>query len=303
MKSLIALAIALVATAVTAFLVQGIAAQTGGAQPWSSELADDFVFARALPLLLGLGVLYGLLGGWQRSAGAPARRADGAVRRFSRTTVALHALLAVGFLLALPTGVWQYLGGILDVPGPLPVYLYYRLHYIGAGAILVAVAAFLSYWWMTGDRSLLVPRSDWARHLRGFALEIPRPLGTRLARLLKLDLRQPAGSSGAFTFYEKAFSFPTWSFGIGLITITGIVKLLRYLVPIPGPVLFFDSTLHVAAMVILVIRTLDHLRYTFGRWPLMVAIATGWLPQRRRSIAAAGAEPISAKSPATGTGS
>lgn len=300
MKSLIALAIALVATAVTAFLVQNIAAQSGSGQPWSNELADDFVFARALPLLLGLGVLFGLLGGWQRSAAAPARRADGAVRRFSRTTAALHALLAVGFLLALPTGVWQYLGGILDVPGPLPVYLYYRLHYIGAGVILVAVAAFLSYWWMTGDRSLLVPRSDWARHLRGFALEIPRPLGARLAGLLKLDLRQPAGSSGTFTFYEKVFSFPTWSFGIGLITITGIVKLVRYLVPIPGPVLFIDSTLHVTAMVILVIRTLDHLRYTFARWPLMVAIATGWLPQRRGSMAAPAAEPMSAKSPATG---
>ncbi len=258
---------------------------------------------RALPIVLGLGVAYGLVGGWARSTGRPARRGDGAIRRFSGTTIALHALLAVGFLLALPTGLWQYLGGILDAPGPLPVYLYYRIHYVGAAIILVAVTGFVTYWWMTGDRSLLIPRGDWGRHLRGFALEIPRPLGTRLARILKLDLRRPAGSSGAFTFYEKVFSFPTWGFAIGLITITGLVKLLRYAVPIPGTIIFVDSTLHVTAMVILVIRTLDHLRYTLGRWPLVVAIATGWLPPRRGHAAGAAADVAEAERSATGAGS
>lgn len=296
------LALAVVATGISAYLVSGIASQAGAAQPWSNELADDFVFVRALPMVLGLGVVYGLIGGWVRSPVKGAQRADGAVRRFSGTTVALHAILVLGFVLALPTGVWQYMGGILDVPGPLPVYLYYRLHYIGASVILVAVAAFVTYWWMTGDRSLLVPRKDWARHLRGFALEIPRPLGTRLAGLLKLDLRQPAGSPGAFTFYEKVFSFPTWGFGIGLITITGIVKLLRYVVPIPGGILWFDSTLHVAAMVILVIRTLDHLRYAFGHWPFMVAMTTGWLPPQRSRLGTA-ADAVPAQGSTTGAGS
>ena len=118
-------------------------------------------------------------------------------------------------------------------------------------------------------------------------------LGTRLAKLLKLDQRQPAGSSGAFSFYEKVWSFPTWGFGIGLITVTGIVKLLRYAFPIPGEILWADSTLHVAAMVILIIRTADHLRYTLGRWPLVVAITTGWLPNRvgqARGVPAGGSE-------------
>ena len=274
------LVVVLVGTVATGLVVMTIASQAGTAQPWSAELADDFVFVRALPAILGLGVLYGLVGGWLTPRGAPARRADGAVRRFSMTTVLLHALLGIGFLLALPTGMWQYLGGILDVQGPLPVFLYYRIHYIGAGIVLVSVFAFVTYWWMTGDRSLLFPLSDLSRQLRGFAQELPPMLGARLARLLRLDLGQPAGSSGMFSFYEKVWSFPTWGFGIGLITVTGLVKLLRYAVPIPGPIVFVDSTLHVAAMVILVVRTLDHLRYTLERWPLVVAITTGWLPTR-----------------------
>ncbi len=301
MNGRIALAIALVATGAAAFVASLIVSQAGELQPWSVELSDNFVFARSLPVILGLGVLYGLLGGSIRAPRATARRGDGASRRFSGTTIALHALIALGFLLALPTGVWQYIGGIIDVPGPLPVYLYYRIHYLGAAAILAAVAAFVTYWWMTGDRSLLVRRGEWARHLRGFALEIPRPLGTRLARLLKLDLQQPAGSSGAFTFYEKAFSFPTWGFGIGLITVTGIVKLVRYVLPIPGPVLYVDSTLHVAAMVILVIRTLDHLRYELGHWPFMVAIATGWLPPRRGRAESATPDAVAASTGGAGS--
>ena len=297
MRGLLGLLIALVATAVSGLLILNITSQVGTSQPWSHELADDFVFVRALPALLGLGVVYGLVGGWLYPGRAPARRADGAVRRFSPATILLHALITVGFLLALPTGMWQYLGGILDVPGPLPVYLYYRVHYIGAGIILVSVAAFLTYWWMSGDRTLLIPRAEWGRHLRGFAQELPPALGRRVASVLKLDLRQPAGSSGPFTFYERVFVFPSWSFAIGLITVTGLVKLLRYAIPIPGVVIFVDSTLHVTAMVLLVILTLDHLRYTLARWPLMVAITTGWLPARtgRR------AEPAAEGAPAAGS--
>jgi cytochrome b subunit of formate dehydrogenase len=293
---ILGLLIALAGTVVGALLVLNITNQVGTAQPWDSELSDNFVFVRALPAILGLGVLYGLVGGWLTPRGAPARRADGAVRRFSTTTVLLHALLAIGFLLALPTGIWQYLGGILDVEGPLPVYLYYRIHYIGAGIVLVSVTGFVTYWWMTGDRSLLFSPTELSRYLRGFAQELPPMLGARIAKLLRLDLRQPAGSSGTFSFFEKVWSFPTWGVGIGLITVTGLVKLLRYAVPIPGPIVFVDSTLHVTAMVILVIRTLDHLRYTLERWPLVVAITTGWLPARTGDALGAPARPTPAGS-------
>ena len=52
---------------------------------------------------------------------------------------------------------------------------------------------------------------------------------------------------------------------IALITVTGIVKALRYLYPIPGPVLFWASTLHVAAMVLIGLKVLDQLRIVLER--------------------------------------
>ena len=76
---------------------------------------------------------------------------------------------------------------------------------------------------------------------------------------------------------------------LALITLTGLVKAARYVLPVPGPILYGASTLHVAAMVLIVIKVLDHLRYTFARWPLVIAMATGWARRREARVAAASA--------------
>ena len=247
-----------------------------GAQPWSNELSDNFVFIKALPFVLGFGVAVGLL--MAGTYGAKVR-SDGAVRRWSPGTVFGHWVLTLGFVLALPTGMWQYLGGILDVNLPIPLYLFYRVHYIGAGIVLFAVAAFVSYLWMTRDRSLLVPRGTWGRHLLGLAYELPPPVRGRYAKLLRVDLSRPRPPAEKFTFYEKVVEFPSWSIVLALITITGLIKAGRYVVPVPGFVLWLASTLHVAAMVVIVIKLLDHLRYTLPRWSLMGAITTTWMKE------------------------
>jgi cytochrome b subunit of formate dehydrogenase len=258
--------------------VMAVLGQAGsGAQPWGTELSDNFVFVKALPFVLGLGVVTGLV--MARTYG-PKAPSDGAIRRWSPGTVFGHAVLTVGLVLALPTGMWQYLGGILDVDLPIPLYLFYRVHYIGAGVVLFAIAAFVSYLWMTGDRSLLVPRGQWARHLLGLAYELPQPIRARYAKLLRVDLSQPRPPTGQFTFYEKVVEFPSWSIVLALITITGLVKAARYLIPVPGFVLWLASTVHVAAMVLIVIKLLDHFRYMFPRWPLMSSIATTWVSER-----------------------
>lgn len=252
-----------------------VAQSASGLQPWDPELSDNFVFMRLAPFAIALGVVVGLFRG-----SGPMRtvRRDGAVRRFSPGTIIGHWIATLGFVLALPTGLWQYLGGIIDVHLPVPLYLVYRIHYIGAALILFSVANFLAYWWVNGDRSLWIGRGEWRRHLTGLAHELPRRLGGILAARLGLDLSQRP-QPGRFTFYETAFSFPTWTFALALITITGIVKAMRYIYPIPGPVLFGASTLHVAAMTLLLIKVLDHLRYTLPRWPLMVAMVKGWVSE------------------------
>ena len=280
-----------VGLALTAFGVMTAVGQAGsGTQPWSNELSDNFVFIKAVPFVLAFGFAVGML--MARTYG-PKVRSDGAVRRWSPGTVFGHWILTLGFVLALPTGMWQYLGGILDVNLPIPIYLIYRVHYIGASVVLFAAAAFVSYLWMTGDRSLLVPGGQWSRHLLGLAYELPPRIRGPYAKLLRVDLSQPRPPAGKFSFYEKVVEFPSWSILLAVITITGLIKAARYLVPVPGFGLWVASTLHVAAMVGIVIKLLDHLRYTFPRWPLMASIATTWVkegsaPARRQGSAERG---------------
>ena len=59
---------------------------------------------------------------------------------------------------------------------------------------------------------------------------------------------------------------------------TGVIKAMRYVYPIPGDVLYWISAVHVGAGVLLGLKLLDHLRYVLApsRWPLMVSMAT-WL--------------------------
>jgi cytochrome b subunit of formate dehydrogenase len=273
-----ALVIVLVAIASGIAAAMAILAQSGTTQPYGNELSDNVIFARSIPFVLAIGVAFGMLAASLQRGNSDTK--PGHVRRFSRATVLGHWAITLGFVLALPTGVWQYLGGIIDKSAPIPLYLIYRIHYVGAAIILAVLAYFLVYWWITRRRELLVPRGEWKSHLSAFALELPPRLGRMVARVLRLQPGGAATTPGQFSFYETAFSFPVWTFALTLITVTGLVKALRYLIEVPGPILWGASTLHVAAMVLLVLKVLDHMRYVFARWPLMAAMTTTWITER-----------------------
>jgi hypothetical protein len=157
----------------------------------------------------------------------------------------------------------------------------YRVHYLAAAALIFATAAFVTDWWLRGERSLTIATGQTIRSLRGLAHELPKPLGNTLGYTLGLDLRRPAPPTEQFTYYERTVSFPTWELAIGLIILTGVIKSMRYIYPIPGDVLYWVSAVHVGSGVLLGMKLLDHLRYVLApsRWPLMVSMATGWIPE------------------------
>src|SRR5438552_16984225 len=101
----------------------------------------------------------------------------------------------------MPTGMWQYLGGVLsqDAPAPggqilldlfrpIPLYWIYRLHYLGGAIILFSVASFAAYWWTSGDRALIPPREQWRAPRPVFARSLSRRIRARVAGPLGLDL-------------------------------------------------------------------------------------------------------------------
>ena len=91
-----------------------------------------------------------------------------------------------------------------------------------------------------------------------------KPLGTSLGYLLGLDLRRAAPPTEQFTYYERTVSFPIWVVALSLIIVTGVIKAMRYIYPIPGDVLYWISAVHVGAGVLLGLKLLDHLRYVLA---------------------------------------
>ena len=250
-----------------------------GVQPWGQLLGDNFLFARSLPFTIGLGIVFGL---WRASGwrwGTEVRH--GAVRRFAPGTVVLHALAGVSLVVLIATGGWQYLKGLLDAESPIYMATVYRIHYIAASLLIFVTATFVTDWLLRGERSLTLGKGHGVRGMRGLAHELPKPLGSTMAYVLGLDMRRAAPPTEEFTYYERAVSFPAWEVTIGLIILTGVIKAMRYIYPIPGDVLYWVSAVHVGAGVLLGLKLLDHLRYVLApsRWPLMVSMATGWIPE------------------------
>jgi hypothetical protein len=238
-------------------------------QPWGQTLGDNFMLARAIPFVLGLGVALG----YARSQ-VPRAVSE---RRFARSTVWLHWLATLAVLLGLATGAWQYLKGLLDISSPISMALVYRIHYLAASLLLLVVALCVTDWWLRGENALGWPRGGTVRALRGLAHDLPRWLGSTLGYVLGLDMRRTPPPAEGFTWYERMVSFPTWVIALGLIVVTGILKAMRYVFPIPGDVLYWVSAIHVGAMVLLAIKLLDHLRYVLApsRWHMMRAMLFG----------------------------
>jgi hypothetical protein len=270
---LLAIAVALLVVGFAFNLVQA----GSNAQPWGQSLFDNFLLARTLPFVIGLGIAVGLARA-QAWRSEPGVRSDGAVRRFAPSTVLLHWLATVAVLVGLATGAWQYLKGLLDVGSPISMPLVYRFHYLAAMLLLFCLAVFVTDWLVRRERGLTVPGGQWIRHLRGLAHELPRPLGVMLGYVIGLDMRRAPPPQEQFTYYERVISFPTWVIALTLIVVTGVLKAMRYVYPIPGDVLYWASAIHVGAMVLLAIKLLDHVRYVIApsRWSLFVAMLTGW---------------------------
>lgn len=248
-----------------------------GTQPWGPLLSDNVIFAKALPFILGVGILIGLAHSLLEEGVGLEQGTDGYIRRFSVGTILTHWINAIGFLLALVTGSVQYLTGILDVSPPWPLYIFYRLHYIGASLVVFSVSHFVTYRLLIRDWRLLPQRGRLFHELRGLVDELPRFIGVPLAVIVGLNLRRRPPSPGQFTFYEKLVSFPSWSLLLALLIVTGLIKSIRYLYPVPGPVIFWSSALHVASMILLAAKLLDHLRFVLSpsRWPLLVSMFIG----------------------------
>jgi cytochrome b subunit of formate dehydrogenase len=254
--------------------------QLGG----SSIYSLDTTFARFVPFIIAGAIALALL---QRQRRRRALAAGAMVQRHSATEAITHWLNAAGIGLGLLTAAWL----LRWLHDPLSLSTTYLLHFIGAGMVLAAVAHHLTYQ-IVGGGAGLIPRR-WAdvkdcfaelvgytgvyRGLRGaFGVQLPLNVRWRVQQVLRRFEIAPE-RSGKFLATERVLSYPIWAVLVGIIVVTGLVKSLNYLFPIPGGLRQLATFLHDGAAIFIFIFLLIHvgaLVLVPRNWPLLKSMVT-----------------------------
>jgi len=166
------------------------------------------------------------------------------------------------------------------------------IHYVGAGTVLFGVASHLTQNAVTGGMGL-IPRSfKDVREALGelvedtgvfgssgasFGLKLPKMIRQPIAEIFVSFGIAPPKRMGKFLPAEKVFSYLPWLVIITVIVVTGLVKVFRYLYPIPSPFVAQMSALHDLFTAVAVVMLAIHLAAVVlvpRNWPLLVSMFT-----------------------------
>ncbi len=278
-------------------LVGAASAQTAGTDGWPPQTAlfnDARFLALSAPFLVALGIVVGIA-----QARSDARRGGDAilgekVRRHDTTSIIAHWTNALGLILGLVTGA-MVLGWTDRV---VELRIVFMIHYLGAALILFAIFNHLTRHGVSGGTGLIPKSLTIIRDLigelleyaglfgpEGAALRIPWPKAIRqpIAKYARALLGYKPSEHGKYLATEQTLSYPPWSTLIVLITVTGLIKLGKYVYPIPGPILASATAIHdltaLAIGVMLVIHLLPLLLIP-ANWPLLLSIFKTTVPRK-----------------------
>ncbi len=284
---------AIVATAFGVFVITTgtVFAQGGvpvGFPPQTNLYEDAVLLARMLPVVAALGIGFGV---WQAKASLRQPKSSPKspyVIRHDVGTIVSHWVNGIGMIIGMVTGLMI----LRWLPRPDALRLLFAIHYMGAGMVLFGVVTHLTQNGITGGLGLL-PRSF--KDLRDglaemveytgifgpqravFGLKLPKVIRETLGETFSAFGLRPTKKLGKFLPVEKVFSYTPWAIIITVIVITGLIKSLRYLYPIPPDFVQQVTTLHdifgYAAVAMLGIH-LAAILLVPRNWPLLIAMLT-----------------------------
>ncbi len=181
---------------------------------------------------------------------------------------------------------------------PVELRLAFVLHYAGAALTLFAIFNHLIRHGVSGGTGLIPKRLSVIRDMigelfeyigvfgpQGAVLRIPWPKAIRqpIARYVRALLGYKPHEHGKYLATEQTLSYPPWSILIGLIVVTGLIKVLRYVYEIPSAVVATTTAIHdltaIAIGVMLVIHLLPLLLVP-ANWPLLLSMFKTTVPRK-----------------------
>jgi cytochrome b subunit of formate dehydrogenase len=242
-----------------------------GWPPPSPLLNDTLILVRIAPFIIALAIVIGIFQARQAIQKGGDAIIGEKVRRHDLSTVIAHWTNATGVILGVFTGavVLRY----VDYR-PEGLRLIFILHYVGAGLILFGIFNHLSRHGVSGGTGLIPKSFGVLRDLIGelleyaglfgpksAALRIPWPRAIRhpVARYFKALTGYNESRTGKYLVTEQILSYPPWAILMGIVVVTGVIKLLKYLYEIPGSVVTTATTIHDLATIAVGIMIVIHL--------------------------------------------
>jgi len=271
------------------FLIGAGSAQTTGDEGWPPQTAlfnDSLFLARAVPFLIALGIVVGIVQARAAARGGGDAILGEQVRRHDTSTLIAHWMNAFGLIVGLVTGAMI----LRWTDRALEFRLVFILHYIGAALTLFAIFNHLTRHGVSGGAGLIPKRFGVIRELigelleytglfgpEGAALRIPWPKAIRqpIARYVRALLGYKPSEHGKYLATEQILSYPPWASLIGLIVVTGLIKVMRYIYPMPSAFIASVTAIHdltaIAIGVMLIIHLLPLLLVP-ANWPLLLSM-------------------------------
>ena len=278
-------------------LIGAASAQTAEDEGWPPQTAlfnDALFLARVTPFLIALGIVVGIVQARAAARGDGEAVVGEQVRRHDTGTIIAHWMNAFGLILGLVTGamILQWTERALEVR------LVFVIHYFGAALTLFAIFNHLTRHGVSGGAGLIPKRFTVIRDLigelleytglfgpEGAALRIPWPKAIRqpIARYVRALLGYRPSEHHKYLATEQILSYPPWATLIGLITVTGLIKVLRYIYPMPSEFIASVTAIHdltaIAIGVMLVIHLLPLLLVP-ANWPLLLSMFRTTVPRK-----------------------
>jgi cytochrome b subunit of formate dehydrogenase len=278
-------------------LVSTAKAQAPSGEGWpppSASLSDTLLLAWAAPFIIALGVIVGIL-----QARAAILKGGGdtiigeKVRRHDLSTVIAHWSNAIGVILALITGaiVLRWVDYRPDLR------FVFVLHYIGSALILFGVFNHLTRHGVSGGTGLIPKSLGVIRDLIGelfayaglfgpkeavFRIPWPKSIRQPLAKYVRALLGYKPAQTEKYLSTEQILSYPVWAILMGVIVVTGLIKLLKYIYVLPGSLVNTATVLHDLSTIAIGVMLISHLLPLLivpANWPLLGSMFKTTVPK------------------------
>ncbi len=248
--------------------------------------ALNYTWAKWMLIAAGLGIALGM---WRRLFLGPSRVYEaerGTLKRHAWPVAIAHWVNAVGFLLTLYSGASL----IRLLPRSVAETTLYMLHYTGLTLMLLSLLAVITYQFVYGGHSFHVTSADVRDALLelvaytgligdggilGFgALKWPASWRRRLEKKLGADRQH---RTGKYLPVEKVLSLLPWIIVVSFLVLTGLIKGLHYLIPMPAGLIQIATMIHdwcVYAGGLMLVFHVAALLVVRTNWPLLASMFT-----------------------------